>query len=274
MLIFVNTHQCVVKEAELRPFSTWPCPCLSCLPLTGRKLIYITDESKSSLQSWIIRLKSSCNLSNRLYFYWFTTQCSIMYSLWITRREQKEVRLAGVPGLSRPCCMAAGQSLNREVFQSPWAPPMLYFQTAPSLSWCISTDGPKERRDSNQHRLAVGFRTCYSGCNNTDTRALFGCFHVNSSQYDWTTNISYLLFYLVIFYLSNGGHNLVELCSMWNYGTQHAFDANMTTWHCDGVITFKFSFTENDSMFIRYIRWSCSLLESYKTWEITAMAGG
>lgn len=68
MLIFENTHQCVVKEAELRPFSTWPCPCLSCVPLTGRKRIYITDELKSSLQSWIIRLKSSCNLSNRLYF--------------------------------------------------------------------------------------------------------------------------------------------------------------------------------------------------------------
>lgn len=25
-LIFVNTHQRVVKEAELRLFSTWPCP--------------------------------------------------------------------------------------------------------------------------------------------------------------------------------------------------------------------------------------------------------
>lgn len=78
-VIFVNTHQPVVKEAELRLFSTWPCPCLACLPLTGRKLLYITDGSNSSLQPSILRLKSSCNLWNRLYFYWFTAQNSITF---------------------------------------------------------------------------------------------------------------------------------------------------------------------------------------------------
>lgn len=150
-LTFVNTHQCVVQEAELRLFSTWPCPRLSCLFSLEENYFILPKAQSPAFNLQHSRLKSSHNLWNRLYFYRFTAQCSVFY-LWITRPAQREACLLSVPARPCPCCVAAGQSPNREVFQSLWTPPMLSFQAAPSRSWYISTNEPKERRDSNQHR--------------------------------------------------------------------------------------------------------------------------
>lgn len=83
-----------------------------------KTVLYVTAGLKSSLQSGILdKIKSLYNLWNRLFYYWFTTLCSITFYLW--RREQKDVCLPGVPGRLRACSMAAGQGLNRELFQVP-----------------------------------------------------------------------------------------------------------------------------------------------------------
>lgn len=83
-----------------------------------KTVLYVTAGLKSSLQSWILdKIKSLRNLWNRFFYYWFTTPCSITFYLW--GREQKDVCLPGVPGRPRACSMAAGQSLNRELFQIP-----------------------------------------------------------------------------------------------------------------------------------------------------------
>lgn len=157
-MIFENTHQCVVSGAELRLSSTWPCSRLSLslslsLPLCGWNLLYIFNGSKSNFLSWIFSLKLLYNPWNRLCLYLFTTQCSIKCYLWITRREQKEVCLPGVPGLTRPCSVAAGQSLDREAFQCSWTPPLLSSQPSPSLVyfhwWAKGKKGFKPAQSSH-----------------------------------------------------------------------------------------------------------------------------
>lgn len=129
---------------------------------------------------------------------------------------------------------------EQRALSDPWTPPMLSFQTAPSLSWCISTDGPKERKDSNQHTLATWLNEKYF-----ILAVLSGCFWFVQqwAQLCWAS----------------------KNVKIWS---PTCVDAIVTTWDCDGVKSFKFHL-QKLTAFYR----SCDLLESCKTWGITAMTG-